>query len=264
MKLSPITTKQQAILKHLYRYRFLNRIQIQAQMGHKNNRRIAEWLKDLRNKQYVEWIYDGDNFVEKTKPAIYYLGLNGIRYLRALEEYPPEELRKRYRESSRKSDFIARSTLIADCCINLEAKTVGKTQYSFVTASDYKDSDSDLAFLKELQPQVCFVKETPKDKTTYFLEIFNPTTPRYMVKKRLNDYVTYLSNSEWVNENSEDKPPIVLFACPTKIDLIYAKRRTSKLLENIQEDENIDIHIRFATTDQVKLEGVTGVIWEEV
>jgi len=57
MKLAPITTKQQDILKHLYRYRFLNRIQIQALMGHKNNRRIAEWLKDLRDEQYLEWIY---------------------------------------------------------------------------------------------------------------------------------------------------------------------------------------------------------------
>jgi len=112
MKLSPITTKQQDILKLLYRYRFLNRIQIQALMGHKNNRRIAEWLKDLRDKKYVEWIYDGDNFVEKTKPAIYYLGLNGIRCLRTTDEFPPEELRKRYKESSRKQDFIDRCLLI--------------------------------------------------------------------------------------------------------------------------------------------------------
>lgn len=264
MKLSPITTKQQTILKHLYRYRFLNRIQIQSLMGHKNNRRIAEWLKDLRDKQYVEWIYDGDNFVEKTKPAIYYIGINGIRYLRTIDEYPPEELSKRYRESSRKPDFVARSTLIADCCLNLEAKTVGKTQYSFETASDYTDSDSDLAFLKELQPQLCFVKETPKDKTAYLLEILNPTTPRYMIKKRLNDYVTYLSDGEWENETGDEKPPIVLFACPTKIDLIYTKRRTRKLLEDIQEDQNEDIRIRFATIEQIKIEGVTGIIWEEV
>src|ERR1035437_1535408 len=116
MKLLPITTKQQAILKLLYRYRFLNRIQVQALMGHKNNRRIAQWLKDLRDKQYVEWIYDGNNFALKTKPAIYYLSLNGIRFLRAADEYPPEELRKRYRESSRQPDFIARCLLIADCC----------------------------------------------------------------------------------------------------------------------------------------------------
>ncbi len=263
MKLAPITTKQQDILKHLYRYRFLNRIQIQALMGHKNNRRIAEWLKDLRDKQYVEWIYDGDSFIEKTKPAIYYLGLNGIRYLRTTDEYPPEELRKRYRESSRKPDFMARSLLIADCCLNLEAKTVGRMHYTFVTASDYMDPDSDHAFLVGLQPQLCFVKETPKNKTVYLLESFDTTTPRYMVKKRLKDYVTYLSDGEWESETGDGKPPIVLLACPTIANLIYTKRRARKLLEDIQEDENEDIHIRFTTVEKVKLNGVTGIIWED-
>jgi len=262
MKLSPITTKQQDILKHLYRYRFLNRIQIQTLMGHKNNRRIAEWLKDLRDKQYVEWIYDGDNFIEKTKPAIYYLGLNGIRYLRTTDEYPPEELRKRYRESSRKPDFIARSTLIADCCLNLAAKTIGRTHYTFVTVADYVDPGNDRAFLAELQPHLCFAKTTPRSKSTYLLEIFDSTTPRYMVKKRLKDYVTYLSDGEWESETGDGEPPIVLFACPTKVDLIYAKRRTRKLLEDAQEEDNEDIHIRFATVEQIKLQGVTGMIWE--
>ncbi|HVC36492.1 MAG TPA: replication-relaxation family protein [Candidatus Dormibacteraeota bacterium] len=264
MKLSPITAKQQAILKHLYRYRFLNRIQIQALMGHKNNRRIAEWLKDLRDKQYLEWIYDGDNFVEKTKPAIYYLGLNAIRWLRENEDYPPEELRKRYRESSRQPDFIGRCLLIADCGINLESKVVGRTHYGFVTAADYADTDNEYCFLGDLKPDLCFEKQTPKTRASYLLGIFDASTPRYMVKKRLKDYVTYLSDGEWERETGDDIPPIVLLACPTKVDLIYAKRRTRKLLEDAQEDENEEIRIRFATVEQVKLEGVTGIIWEEV
>jgi len=71
MKLPNITTKQEEILKLLYRYRFLNRIQIQALLNHKDKRRIIAWLSDLRSKGYVEWIYSTD-FTEKSKPAIYY------------------------------------------------------------------------------------------------------------------------------------------------------------------------------------------------
>ncbi|HVC35833.1 MAG TPA: replication-relaxation family protein [Candidatus Dormibacteraeota bacterium] len=265
MKLSPITTKQQDILKLLYRYRFLNRIQIQALMGHKNNRRIAEWLKDLRDKKYVEWIYDGDNFVEKTKPAIYYLGLNGIRCLRTTDEFPPEELRKRYKESSRKQDFIDRCLLIADCCLTLKSKTTSGTQYTFVTVSDYTDPDSGYAFLSELQPQLCFIKKTARNKTAYLLEVFDPTTPRYMVKKRLNDYIAYLEDGNWESETEDDKPPVILIACPTIAELAYVKRRTRKLLTDMWDDETLeDIHIRFATIDKVKSEGVTGIIWEAV
>lgn len=259
MQLPKTTTKQQDILKLLYRYRFVDRIQMQALMGHKDKRRIGAWLKDLREKQYIEWIYSTD-FAEKTKPAIYYLGINGIRLLRTLELYPTEELRKRYRESSRQPDFIARCLLIADCGVSLEAKTTNKVQYSFVTAADYTDADNDYYLLTELQPQLCFVKQSPRAKASYLLEVFDPTTPRYKVKKRLKDYVTYLASGDWERATDDDEPPVILIACSTVAELIYAKRRTRKLLE----DEGQELQLRFATTEQVKREGVTGIIWEDV
>ena len=84
-ELAKITKKQQVILKLLYRFRFLNRIQIQALMRHKDPKTINLWLRDLRAKGYVEWIYS-THFAEKTKPAVYYLGLNGVRCLRKLTE----------------------------------------------------------------------------------------------------------------------------------------------------------------------------------
>ena len=259
MQLPKTTTKQQDILKLLYRYRFLDRIQIQALMGHKDKRRIGAWLKDLRDKQYVEWIYSTD-FAEKTKPAIYYLGINGIRYLKTLDIYSPEELRKRYRDSSRQPDFIDRCLLIAGCGVNLEAKTSNKVRYSFVTAADYTNSENDYYFLTELQPHLCFVKQSSNSKDSYLLEVFDPTTPRYKVKKRLKDYITYLASDDWERETQEDEPTVVLIACPTIAELIYAKRRTRKLLE----DEGQELQLRFATTEQVKREGVTGIIWEDV
>ena len=79
-----ITTKQEDILQLLYVYRFLDRKQRQLAMNHTDKRRVLAWLKDLREKHYVEWIYSTD-FAEKTKPAIYYLSLNGVRYLKTLE-----------------------------------------------------------------------------------------------------------------------------------------------------------------------------------
>ena len=59
-------------------------LHIQKALNHKDKRRVQAWLKDLREKHYVEWIYSTD-FIEKTKPAIYYLGINGIRYLKSLK-----------------------------------------------------------------------------------------------------------------------------------------------------------------------------------
>jgi hypothetical protein len=232
------------------------------------------WLRDMRAKHYVEWIYSND-FAEKTKPAIYFISLNGIRYLKTLvwdddsgDVYPIEELRKRYRESSRSQTFIDRCLLLADCCITLEQQASNNTSYSYVTEADYLVPDNDYHFLAEselINPQLCFVKQEQKNEqdvtSNFLLEIFDATFPRYRVKKRLKGYIEYLDDNEWEGESPQ---PVILLACARTTDLIYAKRRTRKLLKDIWDDEvPEDIHIRFATIDDIKKHGVIGKIWEE-
>jgi hypothetical protein len=262
MTLPKITNQQQAILRLLYTHRFLDRTHIQALLKHKDKRRIIAWLKDLREKQYVAWIYNPDDFTLKTKPAIYYLGLNGVRCLRQLNAYPKAELNKRYKDASRSQAYISRSLLVAECCITLNAQTTKNTHYSYITEADYIDPQSDRHFLNELRPNLCFTKQDGLSQINYLLEVFDATTPRYMVKKRLKDYVEFLDDGEWEHKTGESEPPIVLVACPTTADLIYCKRRTRKLLEDLSIDGHI--HIRFATVEKLKLQGVTGIIWEEI
>lgn len=231
-------------------------------MHHKDKKRITTWLKDLRQKQYIEWIYDKDDFINKTKPAVYYLNLNSIRYLKTLDEYPASELRKRYKESLRKPDFITKCITIADCCIALEASVTDTVDFSWVVEADYINPSSDYYFLNELRPGLCFTKRTSTEKKNYLVEVFDVTTPRYMVKKRLKDYIDYLDGDEWQDATGDDLPPIVLIVLPTTAELIYAKRRAGRLLEDSGQDE--DLHVRFATAEQLGLHGVTGIIWEEV
>lgn len=262
MTLPKITNQQQAIIRLLYKHRFLDRTQIQALLKHKDKRRIIAWLKDLREKEYIEWIYNPHDFAAKTKPAIYHLNLNGIRFLRATGEYPAAELRKRYKESARQPNFIAQCLLIADCCITLEQRSVDGVIYTYTTESDYTDQENEHHFLNELKPDLCFIKQEHAKTINYLLEIFDTTTPRYMVKKRLKDYIEFLDSGDWEDATEDDEPPIALIACPTKADLIYAKRRTQKLFDELQVDR--PLHIRFTTLEKLKLHGVAGVIWEEI
>jgi len=262
--LPTITTKQQEILKLIYRYRFLNRTHIQALLGHKDKRRIISWLKDLRDKQYVDWHYDATDFIAKSQPAIYYLALNGIRYLREAGGYPGEELRKRYKEPGRTQAFIDRCLLIADCCIALGAKSSNELQYTWVLATDYINPDSEYAFLNELKPHLCFIKQNNRQTTSYLLEVLGPLMPRYAIKKRIKDYVEYLASSDWQDETEYDEPPIILVACPTVADLIYAKRRAKNEVEDSDLSEDEAARLRFATIEKVKQLGVTAKIWEEV
>ncbi|MGD8373936.1 MAG: replication-relaxation family protein [Candidatus Woesebacteria bacterium] len=254
--LPSITTKQQEILKLIYRYRFLNRTQIQTLLKHKDKRRIISWLKDLREKQYVDWRYDATNFIAKSQPAIYYLSINGIRYLRETGEYSSEELRKRYKEPGRTQVFIDRCLLIADCCIVLQTKSTDELDYSYVLPADYADPDSPQHFLNELKPHLFFAKRHNGEAVNYALENFELTLPRYQLRQRIKDYVEYIDI--WDEENGS--APIALFICATTADLLYVKRRAKK---QIEESGNDDIVIRAATFEKVKATGVASAIWED-
>jgi hypothetical protein len=252
--LPPITPKQQEILKLLYKYRFLNRTQIQTLLNHKDKRRIISWLKDLREKEYIDWQYDATNFIAKSQPAIYYLSLNGIRHLRSLNERPIDELRKRYKESTRTKAFINRSMLIADCCIALTNKSDDNLRYAFSLPADYIDPNDPRHYLNELKPHLYFSKYHDGDITEYLLENFEQTLPRYQLKKRLKDYVEYLNDSD-------TDSLVVLLACASTADLLYVKRGIRKLMDD--SDEQM-LQIRVTTLDKIRASGITSTIWEEI
>ena len=272
MKILKITSKQEEILVMLYTYRYLDRIQLQQALNHKDKHRVLAWLKDLREKHYVEWIYSTD-FLEKTKPAIYYLGLNGVRYLKTLEWdddtpiYPLEELRKRYKDNNRSRTFTDHSLLVASCCIALKVANKGKTDragYSWIPEAEYIDPDHDYHFLADheiLRPNLCIVKRNSRGEVTanYLLEIFDASLPRYRMRYRLKNYVTYLDDREW---EADDVQPIILLVCPTITELIYAKRATKKLIDDTYAEEG-ELRMRFTTTETLKQEGVMAKIWEE-
>ena len=281
LQVPKITQKQREIVDLLYTHRFLTRIQIQNFLKHKDKKTINLWLKDLRAKDYIHWIYNKDHFAEKTKPAIYYLGINGIRQLQNIDFHSSKELRKRYREHKRSQTFINRCLLIADCCITLELTcdedNYIQTWYFYETEADYL-SDSYYHFLADseyIHPQLCFNKaqwdgfNDTHAIESYLLEIFDATLPRYRLRNRLKQYLTYLDEElgEWEAVTYGDPFPVILLVCATLTDLIYAKRRTKGLLADIwdyDDQERKNIHIRFTTADKLKMHGLLAKeIWEE-
>lgn len=278
MNLPKLTMRQREILDLLYKHRFLNRIQIQALLGHKDYKNVNLWLKDLREKQYVEWIYS-THFAEKTKPAVYYLSINAIRHYKQLDIHTGQ-LAKYYRESTRSQAFIDRCSLLADACISLkqanravEAELKNRQVrdddlwYTYETEAEYADTGY-YSFLNDtdIHPHLIYTKASYADEeailASYTVEVFDPTMPRFTIRKRLKTYIQFLDGEEWQDETEEEKPPIALFVCPTKADMIYCKRATKKLLEDTWETENI--HMRFTTIEAVKKHGLMGKIWEEV
>lgn len=258
------------------------------------------WLRDLRAKGYVEWIYS-THFAEKTKPAVYYLALNGVRHLRTLTRksknedgeveiaplYPPEELRKRYKEPTRSQTYADRCVLIAECALTLEREddaneTKGKKlRYYYQTEADYALERSYYHFVLDLDdglihPHLIYCQDRlntdGKEEETvesYIIEVFDPTLPRYRMKKRLGDYVKFLDEEgdTWKEQTDTEQLPIILLVCPRMSDLIYAKRRTRKLVADAwywEDDDAERPQVRFTTVDKLKQDGLLAKeIWEQ-
>ncbi len=161
--------------------------------------------------------------------------------------------------------FKQKCILIAEACLNLIRKSTNTSDatFSFETASDYAKENSRFHFLTEteVEPSLCFIKQKNSKNNYYLVDIFDATLPNYQIRTRLRNYYDFYQSGEWEN-NITKTFPVILFICPTKSVFIYAKRYTKKLLEENQNPE--DLHIRFATVDEVKEFGITGEIWEEV
>ncbi len=204
MNLPTITSTQQKILILLYRYRFLERKQKQIQtfLGHTNKSRTIRWLKELRENQYVDWIHDPDDPATISTPAIYFLSVNGIRLLRQLK-YPEVELRKRYKDRYRQQDFVSRCLLLANCALHLEVRNNNPDDPVHYTYAVETDNEYNFVAKSEhIHPNLVFTK-TQDDKAgniaraTYLVELLDTTTPRYMVKKNIKDYIEYLASDKW-------------------------------------------------------------------
>lgn len=90
------------------------------------------------------------------------------------------------------------------------------------------------------------------------------------MKKRLGDYVKFIDEegSEWQDRaNTEQLPIVVLFICSSTTDLIYAKRRTRKLVADAwywEDDDAERPRMRFTTVERLKQGGLSGRgIWEQ-
>ncbi|MEI8060824.1 MAG: replication-relaxation family protein [Candidatus Berkelbacteria bacterium] len=266
-----ITTKQQEILKLLYKYKFLDRKQIQAFLNHKYHKRINDWLKDLTQKEYLNRIYS-NKFGENTKPAIYYLGLNGIRFLKTQDDCSIEVLRKFYRLKDRSTDFIEKCQLVGEIALGLkiaanrsrESSEENELSYLIATATDLANSEYRFNFLTEykVDPVVKRLKKKKASKRTiseYFLfAIIAPTLPRYSIRRQVKNFIELYNGYEW--DEISKTFPIIMIVCPTLATMIYAKRMTKGLLED--EDNPSDLRIQFTTIDKIKVNGITGEIWE--
>jgi len=201
--MTSLTTKQKEILYLLYRFRFLNRIQIQKLLNHKTHNRINKWLKELTDSGYIGRRLDTENKINNL-PSIYFLKNNGMRFVKKQEYCEPSYISKLYQEQTRSKKFVDQCLLIANAYLELSQKYKVNGDFKFYTRSEY----STTGIIKEIFPFFVF----RKGKTFPFTvcEIF-PEKPRFHILNRIKLYLSFFTTGEWI---TQEQIPEILFICP--------------------------------------------------
>lgn len=242
-----LTTKQIEILTLLYTFRFLNRHHLQILLHHKDPRRLQSWLNDLLQKDCIGRIYS-KTFGENTKPAIYYLSKNSIHTLKDQKDVQKKLLNKIYREKLRSKVFIDHSLLIADIYVHLLKQT---KENNFKLHFFTKTSLEEHPYVLRPLPDAYIAIEENGTIKRYFLEIINPETPRFVIRKRIEQYFEYQESSKWQNSTNHLFPSILLI-CPDE----STKRFLNKLIAQTLEDDSSDISFYLTTKEAIKMNGM--------
>lgn len=250
-----ITHKQLEILNLIYRFRFLNRTQIQTLLNHKYARRINTWLKDLTDKNILGRNYS-TKLKENTKPAIYYLSTKSRKILLEQENTNEKILKRAYRDKNASTKLIDHCIFLASFYLLLKEQTFkDKQTLHFYTKTDLEDH----TYLPYNRPDAYIALETTKQTKRYFLEIIDEGTPRFMLRKKISQYIEYFEEGIWKNRTLHDNPSF-LFICPNQNikDFLY------KHIAQVLEEETSDLQFFLSLKSEIQVAGITPATWQLV
>ncbi len=250
-----ITTKQLSILYLLYRFRFLNRLQIQLLLNHKTPNRINPWLKHLTVNEFIGRHYL-KTYGENNKLAIYHLKTPSKRILINKPGIINQQLIKIYKENTRSEVFRDTSVVVGDCYLYFFAfsKILNNTLH-FYTKAD----QSEFTYLPRTISGV-FLSLTGQEETKYyFLEYLDTRMSKRQQKGIIEIYIKYFDQGSWQENNKESFPGIFIVCSDEKVQRLIRRFIKEKLEESYSE-------IDFYTTLQKNIthDATIQEIWKKV
>ncbi len=225
--------RQQEILILLYRFRFLDRHQIQTMLNHKHMEKVRLWLNDLTQQGYIHRSYSKQF---RGEAAIYCLVTKSRRYLKNLK--PDKEkgretinkllLNRIYREKTLSTTFRKHCMLIADIYLSLlTLVNKNKAKLHFYNKIDLYG----INYLIMPYPDAYFAIEEAKGTIKrYFLDVFDELPPRMILRRRVRQYLRYYDKGEWQDQAKKPFPEILLI-CPDERSKSYVVRFVKKIFE---------------------------------
>lgn len=237
--------KQTEILLNLYRFRFLNRNQIQKLLNHKKHNRIIKWLNELTKEKYVNC-----EFERKfgAIPSVYCLGTKARKELKK-RKYVEEKLLERvYQEKNSSSEFKTHCMAIAEIYLSLlDLTKKHNAKLIFYTTVDL----TDMKYLVLPHPDAYFSIQQKEFTKRYFLDVFNLNASEKWLFKRVKQYFKYYEEDYWQDHNKNPFPEII-FVC---LDEKTKKTLIKIIKKSLNDEENLNFSV--TTMENIKSKGIS-------
>ncbi len=244
------------ILILIYRFRFLNRFQIQKLLNHKYHHRILIWLNYLTKEKYLKRYY-----YQKLAgtPSVYSLGTKARKYFKEHPEIKNVQislLDRVWAEYKNSSLYKRHCLFLGDIYLSLvDLTTRAKSMLNFYTKVD-------LHFMKYMifpRPDAYFsIAEQNSVTKRYFLDIFDYFNAKDFIE-RIDKYVYYFEKGFW--QNNTNKPfPAILMISPTS----SAKDYIEKKIKEILKVKNLYIPFYLTTYEEIKYKGINREVLHQV
>lgn len=258
------TGKCSEIVDLVYKFRFINRHQVQKTLHHKDPRRINSWLKELVDYKVLGRIYS-KKLLENTKPAIYYLSYAGISYIKAMKHFNVNEVKKFYEDKKRSQTFIDHCMFVCQLLLGIKEYDNDFRTYNIFS----KEQLTKHEYLNELKPDGYIQLYKRKNKRSKEKEIYNrfilnvidPGVPRYAIRYRIKQYIEFHDQGSWKEFTNEF--PYVLLILPTTQKQNQFKKYIKKELDETLFDVKGMLFL-LTTHEKAKEKGLTDGIWQEI
>lgn len=223
----PLNSKQLAILRLLYRFRFATTELLTLALDTKSKIKMNERLKILLEQEYIGRKYESEYRLLR-KHASYYLLPKGINALKESDgNYDKAILHNIHKDKTASDQFINHSLSVFKVYCDLKVKYGDRLRFftkSQLTHFDY--------FPKPLPDAFMRLQAGSKEKQ-YFLEVLQSTRPFFVSVRKVRKYIDFADGGEW--EVVESKLPTILLSCDNDALLKRLEKYVGSL-DDIDED----------------------------
>lgn len=249
--LPSITKSQNQIIFFLSKYRYLYIDHLQQLFHHNYPNRIKEWLRDLKDKGYIEVIKDD---TDRTKPYIFCLDQPASYILREDKDIDPNFLKRLYKEKDYSETFINKNLFLVDCHLYFENHKAKGEQVNFFTRQDLYG----YTYFPNPMPDAYIDAKEGKHNARYFLDVFDESKSLRRWRKRVNYYFKYLDEGKWP-ENTDNAPfPIILIVCLTE----KMKKHIYYVAKSLLKKSFNDVEIFLTVKDKIQSGKENTDIWQ--